>query len=325
MRRWLLAAVVLFAAAVAVLQDAPPVAAHALLARADPPINAALRESPSAVSVFMTEPLQRDYSSVRVLDSSGERRDIGDTEFSEANATQMRVNVLRLPPGVYTVVWRTLSQVDGHTWNGSYVFSVLNPDGSAPAGAGLVVDLGRSGPPPAADAAAKAVSFAALVLFVGAVAFWLAAGTLPTPRPRLVESTVAPALAIAVGLGLLTTGYEAISAALELGGIGLLDEVLLDTRLGLWLNTRWAALLLAAVVRRSTCAGAGARLGVALARGACGRLAGFDGWRLARGRAGFRWDLGSAVRRGPPRGGGGLDGDAGATDRGALARAPPCR
>ena len=81
MRRWLLAAVVLFAAAVAVLQDAPPVAAHALLARADPPINAALRESPSAVSVFMTEPLQRDYSSVRVLDSSGERRDIGDTEF----------------------------------------------------------------------------------------------------------------------------------------------------------------------------------------------------------------------------------------------------
>ena len=247
MRRWLLAAVVLFAAAIAVLQDAPPVAAHALLARADPPINAALRESPSAVSVFMTEPLQRDYSSVRVLDSSGERRDIGDTEFSEANATQMRVNVLRLPPGVYTVVWRTLSQVDGHTWNGSYVFSVLNPDGSAPAGAGVVVDLGRSGPPPAADAAAKAVSFAALVLFVGAVAFWLAAGTLPTPRPRLVESTVAPALAIAVGLGLLTTGYEAISAALELGGIGLLDEVLLDTRLGLWLNTRWAALLLAAV------------------------------------------------------------------------------
>ena len=56
MRRWLLAAVVLLAAAIAVLQDAPPVAAHALLARADPPINAALRESPSAVSVFMTEP-----------------------------------------------------------------------------------------------------------------------------------------------------------------------------------------------------------------------------------------------------------------------------
>ena len=108
MRRWLLAAVVLFAAAIAALQDAPPAAAHALLARADPPINAALRESPTAVTVFMTEPLQRDYSSVRVLDSSGERRDIGDTEFSEANATQMRVNVLRLPPGVYTVVWRTL-------------------------------------------------------------------------------------------------------------------------------------------------------------------------------------------------------------------------
>lgn len=243
-----LLAIVLAAACAALLHDAPPASAHALLARADPPINAALRESPTAVTLFMTEPLERDYSSVQVLDSAGQRRDIGATEFSDADATRMRVNVLRLSPGIYTVVWRTLSQVDGHTWNGSYVFSVLNADGSAPEGAGVVVDLGRSGPPTAADAAVKAVGFAALTLFIGAVAFWIAAGRLPTPRPDLIESTVRPALAVAVAFGILTTGYEAVSAALELGGWGLLNEVLFETRLGFWLNLRWAALIVAAVL-----------------------------------------------------------------------------
>ena len=246
--RLALLAIVLAAACAALLHDAPPASAHALLARADPPINAALRESPTAVTLFMTEPLERDYSSVQVLDSAGQRRDIGATEFSDADATRMRVNVLRLSPGIYTVVWRTLSQVDGHTWNGSYVFSVLNADGSAPEGAGVVVDLGRSGPPTAADAAVKAVGFAALTLFIGAVAFWIAAGRLPAPRPDLVESTVRPALAVAVAFGILTTGYEAVSAALELGGWGLLNEVLFETRLGFWLNLRWAALIVAAVL-----------------------------------------------------------------------------
>lgn len=252
LHRLALLAIVLVAACAALLHDAPPASAHALLARADPPINAALRESPTAVTLFMTEPLERGYSSVQVLDSAGQRRDIGATEFSDADATRMRVNVLRLSPGIYTVVWRTLSQIDGHTWTGSYVFSVLNADGSAPEGAGVVVDLGRSGPPTAADAAVKAVGFAALTLFVGAIAFWIAAARLPAPRPDLVESTVRPALAIAVALGILTTGYEAVSAALELGGgaggWGLLDEILFETRLGLWFNLRWAALVVAALL-----------------------------------------------------------------------------
>ena len=243
-----LLALLLAAAALALLQDAPRASAHALLARADPPINAALRESPTAITLFMTEPLQREYSSVQVLDSGGQRRDIGETEFFALDATRMRVNVLRLTPGVYTVVWRTLSQIDGHTWNGSYVFSVLNPDGSAPAGAGVVVELGRAGPPTTADAAVKAVGFAALFLFVGALAFWLAAGGLPGVRGGLVESTVRPILAIAAALGIFTTGYEAVAAALELGGLGLLDDILFNTRLGLWLNTRWFALIAAALL-----------------------------------------------------------------------------
>ena len=138
MRRAALLAAVLLTVVAAVLLIARDAGAHALLARADPPINASLRESPTRITLFMTEQLQRSHSSVQVLDSNGQRRDIGGTEFSDAVPTQMSVRVLRLDPGVYTVVWETLSEVDGHTWTGSYVFSVLNPDGSAPAGSGVV-------------------------------------------------------------------------------------------------------------------------------------------------------------------------------------------
>ncbi len=228
-----LAAVVAVAAALSLPARAD---AHALLARSDPPINAALRESPREITLFMTEPLQRDYSSVTVLDSAGQRRDIGGTVFSKVNSTQMSIAVLRLEAGVYTVVWRTLSQIDGHTWSGSYVFSVLNADGSAPAGGGVVVDLSRPGPPVAADAAVKAVGLGALILSVGAV---FASVVL---RPG-AERLLLPVLSVSALVALAATGYEAAAAALRLGGLGFLDEVLFDTRNGLWLQVRWAVLI----------------------------------------------------------------------------------
>ena len=215
--------------------------AHALLARADPPINASLRESPTRITLFMTEQLQRSHSSVQVLDSAGQRLDIGDTEFSDAVPTQMSVRVLKLEPGVYTVAWETLSEVDGHTWTGSYVFSVLNPDGSAPAGGAFEIDLDRPGPPVAADAAVKAIGLAALVLFVGAV---LVSWSL---RPSPIASLM-PLLAITVIVGVVTTGYESVAGALRLGDVGLLGDVLFDSRNGLWLQQRWYALIIAAVL-----------------------------------------------------------------------------
>ena len=212
---------------------------HALLARADPPINASLRESPTRVTLFMTEQLQRTHSSVQVLDSSGQRRDVGATEFSDEVPTQMGVRVLKLDPGVYTVVWETLSEVDGHTWTGSYVFSVLNADGSAPSGSGIAVLFDRPGPPVAADAAVKAIGLGALVLFVGAV--FISLLLRPSPLPTLL-----PLMSLTVLVAIAATGYEVVAAALRLGEIGFLSDVLFDSRNGLWLQQRWYALIIAA-------------------------------------------------------------------------------
>ena len=249
-----------------------PAEAHALLERSDPPLNATLRESPRVVNLVMSEPLQQDFSTVEVLDGQGQRVDRGGTLFNRQDSTRMSVQVEPLDAGVYTVAWRTLSEVDGHTWTGSFAFTVLNPDGSAPAGAAFAPDLSRPGPPAGADAAVKWFSFTALIALIGGTLFALWAAR-PAARlagaegPRSASSDSGSfsgavsgavsgpaflevalryaweAATVAVMLLILATGYDAAAAALKLGGLEFLDEALFDTRNGLWLLVRWSLLM----------------------------------------------------------------------------------
>ena len=239
-----------------ILSDGATARAHALLERSDPPINATLRESPQLISLVMTEPLQQNFSGVEVLDGQGGRVDRGGTLFNQEDSTTMNVRVEPLDPGVYTVAWLTLSEVDGHTWTGSFVFTVLNPDGSAPAGAAFTPDLSRPGPSAGADASVKWLSFVALIALVGGALFVLLAAR---PAARLVsadgsrfqETALCYAWGVATGATVLlifTTGYDAASTALRLGGLEFLDEALFDTRNGQWLLVRWALLMVTVAV-----------------------------------------------------------------------------
>lgn len=266
---------VLLVATVAALLPAPA-GAHALLVRSDPPINGALRESPTEVRLFMSEPLQRDFSRVEIRDAQGQRVDLGEVGFDEFDATAMSVPVPRLRSGIYTVVWNTLSLVDGHTWNGSFSFTILNPDGSAPLGGAFAPDLSTPGPPVAADAAVRWLSFILTLLFSGATLFALfiagpaartlrAAGLPNATSGARVASLQAFRWAGLAVIGLfLTTAYDAASAAAKLGGQQFLDEILFDTRTGLWLLLRWSLLLLASAVLIAAARGRPARPSPAL-------------------------------------------------------------
>ena len=230
--------------------------AHALLVRADPQINAALIESPQVMNLFFSEPLQQDFSSVEVLDSDGRRRDFGDVRFNPADQTNMTTGVPRLAPGVYTVVWHTLSQVDGHTWTGSYSFTVLNPDGSSAGGAAFTPHLSTPGPPASADAAVKWFSLVAVILLVGGMLFArfvgepVARGLGDRGRPYAAVSLryAWNVTTIAVLLLFATTTYFAVAGGLRLGGLEFIDEFVFDTRSGLWLEMRWALLLVASLI-----------------------------------------------------------------------------
>jgi copper resistance protein C len=93
--------------------------AHALLDHADPRVGNTVK-SPQAVSLWFTQNLERGFSTIEVLDTSGARMNAGNVVV---DGKLMRVQVKALPAGTYTVKWHVLS-VDTHTTEGNFTFHV---------------------------------------------------------------------------------------------------------------------------------------------------------------------------------------------------------
>ncbi|MYD51603.1 MAG: c-type cytochrome [Dehalococcoidia bacterium] len=125
---------VLALALVAVILSQPESAsAHANLADADPAPNSVLDTAPSRITIWFTEPLEPSFSSIEVLDSEGSRVDNDDSEVDTSNLTVMYVTLEDdLPNGTYTVAWRSLSTVDGHTIRGTFFYSIGEPLSAQP-------------------------------------------------------------------------------------------------------------------------------------------------------------------------------------------------
>src|SRR5881296_1365006 len=99
------------------------VKAHALRVKTDPPQNASLDRSPSQVTLTVSEPVNPLSSSVKVLDSGGNRVDDRNVAFS-TDRLSVSVSLPNLAKGVYTVSWAVVSGVDGHPTSGTYPFGV---------------------------------------------------------------------------------------------------------------------------------------------------------------------------------------------------------
>jgi copper transport protein len=110
-----------------------PLEAHALLVRADPPANAQLRDPPTMLTLYFSEPLEHKFSDVRVMDQKGNNL-TDHVEFDDTDKALMRVFLKPVVPGYLSVGWSTVSAVDGHRVEGSYPLTILQPDGSQPPG-----------------------------------------------------------------------------------------------------------------------------------------------------------------------------------------------
>ena len=163
---WLLAGLLLYS----MLAQPAGVAAHAALDRAEPAANAVLDESPEAVTIWFTEPLEPQLSEIAVLNAAGEKVDNGDTQVDPADPTVMRVTLPALAEGSYTVSWKNVSTVDGHPVSGSYVFSV----GEAPAGtAGTTTTESEDTSLPIAEAAVRWLVLLGILAVAGGLSFLL--------------------------------------------------------------------------------------------------------------------------------------------------------
>jgi copper transport protein len=244
--RWLLLAFVLGAATFFAREASTPADAHALLVRADPPVNSQLREPPTELTLYFSEPLERQFSSVRVTDQDGNRVETA-VEFDDSDGALMRVFLTDLSPGYITVEWETVSAVDGHRITGSYPITILNEDGSLaaqPPEGTTSTTAGAEAEP--ARVVAKAALLIAGSVVVGALAF-LVLVTPSTPgnlRPefeRLTVVTLAAAFIVLVVAG-------AADLLLQASDIGASVGDTFDTQWGerwLW---RHAVLIVPAIM-----------------------------------------------------------------------------
>src|SRR5438105_1039729 len=110
------------AAAVVVLAVLPGTAwAHANLDRAEPAPGSQLDQPPRELQLFFSEAVDGSFSRIQLLNTRGEAVDRGDSHVAPNDRRAMVVSLpAQMPEGVYTVAWRTLSAVDGHTVNGAY-------------------------------------------------------------------------------------------------------------------------------------------------------------------------------------------------------------
>ncbi len=116
-----------FAAALLLLFAAPVALAHANLVRSEPAAGSAQKTSPDIVRMWFSEDIEPSFSSASVVDKNSQRVDKGDSHRMSGDPKGMEVSLKpNLPPGLYTVIWKTTSAVDGHVVAGSFPFTVGN-------------------------------------------------------------------------------------------------------------------------------------------------------------------------------------------------------
>jgi copper transport protein len=164
------------AAGAGLLLWAPGASAHALLASSEPADGATVPEAPERVILEFTEAPDPGLTDFQVLDPSGAAV---STEPGTVGPqpTTVTMPVGDLPEGVYTVTWRVVSRVDGHTTAGAFAFGV----GVDPGEAATEVRIPASPPPSPWEIAGRWLLFVGLGLLVGVA--WTATLAFPEP-PR---------------------------------------------------------------------------------------------------------------------------------------------
>ncbi len=101
------------------------VSAHAELVRSEPAANTSLDATPKRIQLWFSEKPDPSFSEIQVLDRDGQRVDDGDSQVLTEDPLSMTVSLRsEMARGTYSVVWKTLSTVDGHVTGGAFAFAI---------------------------------------------------------------------------------------------------------------------------------------------------------------------------------------------------------
>jgi copper transport protein len=107
--------------------------AHAVLIRSDPAQGAVLHVPPGQVSLWFSEAVDPQLSTAQVVTTADQQAGPQQAKVSQSDSSEIVVTLSsHLTPGVYAVLWRTVSTDDGHVESGSFSFTVTRPDGTLP-------------------------------------------------------------------------------------------------------------------------------------------------------------------------------------------------
>lgn len=239
------------------------VRAHANLLRSDPADGAILAEPPGEVRLWFDEPISSEFSTAQLFDTNSQPIEIASIRTDSADPTLLILTLPELPPGVYSVLWKILSETDGHFSQGLLVFGV-----------GEGVDLGtaavtqtEAAAPPTPEVVLRWLNFTLLAGLVGAIGvlqlvlvparYTLEAGSpttvsLGTAQRRVLGwASWCAGLAWLVGIGLLlwqtASLLETLPEDVSFQNVGW--QILSRTRWGtLWLARQGILLALAGAV-----------------------------------------------------------------------------
>jgi methionine-rich copper-binding protein CopC len=153
---------------------AASVGAHADLIRADPAPDSRLAQSPAQLTLYFSQGLKQAGSHILVEDASGTRQPV-QLSFHANDAKVMRASLGTLQPGIYKVLWQTLSADDDDYHDGSYQLTVLNPNGSAPSGAPSSGDSGGDDVGSSRDMLMLVIVSVVVVVGIGGLAYYIRA------------------------------------------------------------------------------------------------------------------------------------------------------
>jgi copper transport protein len=103
----------------------PIVSAHPFTEETIPSLASNAPTGTSEVIVFFSEPVDINFSEIKVLDNNGNQIDNKDTNYYE-DELSLIVTTPPLEDGVYTVTTKVLSKVDGHLVPNAFLFAVGN-------------------------------------------------------------------------------------------------------------------------------------------------------------------------------------------------------
>ena len=101
----------------------PYVAAHPFTEETIPSLTSNAPAGTTEVIVFFSEPVDINFSELKVFDNNGNQVDNKDTNYYEGELSLI-VTTPPLEDGVYTATTKVLSKVDGHLVPGAFLFAV---------------------------------------------------------------------------------------------------------------------------------------------------------------------------------------------------------